>query len=78
MTAAIDVLAALPAVRRVAILGDMYELGEDSSEMHEAVGKYAAEKGINLIITVGELAEDIGYGIGHCRSYFFKRAAFIG
>ena len=63
MTAAIDVLAALPAVRRVAILGDMYELGEDSSEMHEAVGKYAAERGINLIITVGELAENIGYGV---------------
>lgn len=63
MMAAIDVLAALPAARRVAILGDMYELGDDSSDMHEVVGKYAAEKGINLIITVGKLAEDIGYGV---------------
>lgn len=75
MTAAIDVLAALPAVRRVAILGDMYELGEDSSEMHEAVGKYAAEKGINLIITVGELAEDIGYGVArHMATNIFSGA----
>ena len=69
------VLAALPAVRRVAILGDMYELGENSSEMHEAVGKYAAERGINLIITVNELAEDIGYGVArHMATNIFSGA----
>ncbi len=62
MKSALSVLAELPAQRRVAILGDMYELGEESADMHEDVGMYAASKGINLIITVGELAEDIGCG----------------
>ena len=51
---ALDTLKALPAEgRRVAVLGDMRELGEHSRPAHELVGRKAAEVA-QLIITVGE------------------------
>ena len=43
--------------RRVAILGDMGELGEKEKTYHEEVGAYAAEQGIDLICCVGALSE---------------------
>lgn len=43
--------------RRVAILGDMGELGEDAADMHREVGIHAAEKGIDFLICVGKLSE---------------------
>lgn len=55
MKAAIDLLATAPG-RKVAILGDMFELGENEKAMHGEVGKYAAEKGIDLILCVGGLS----------------------
>ncbi len=56
MKAAIDLLATAPG-RKVAILGDMFELGENEKAMHGEVGEYAAEKGIDLILCVGELSK---------------------
>ena len=52
---AIDVLCNQDG-RKVCILGDMFELGEYANEMHYDVGSYAVEKGINLIICIGELS----------------------
>ncbi len=69
---AIDSLAALECGRRVAILADMLDLGENSGEFHREVGKYAAEKGIDLILTVGPNARYIAEGAagrGEVRSY---------
>ncbi len=54
MRAAIDVLMSTKGVRKVAILGDMFELGEKSEEYHREVGRYAAESGVQLFIGVGE------------------------
>lgn len=48
--------------RRLAILGDMRELGENSSEYHREVGRYFARLGVDLIFTVGQLAKDIAFG----------------
>ena len=56
MEASIDILK-LAEGRKVAILGDMFELGEDSEKFHYQVGRYAAEAGCDLIICVGELSE---------------------
>ena len=53
MKAAIDTLA-LAKGRRVAILGDMFELGTDSNEMHREIGEYAAESTIEKLICIGE------------------------
>lgn len=53
MKAAIDVLISTSGVRKVAILGDMFELGDESERYHREAGRYAAEKGVNLFIGVG-------------------------
>lgn len=52
--------------RRVCILGDMKELGENELELHQRVGSCAKEKGVELLVAVGPLAEKIkvGYGSG--------------
>ena len=55
MRVAIDVLANAPG-RKVAVLGDMLELGEQSKQFHFDLGAYAAQKGVDLVIGVGELS----------------------
>lgn len=42
--------------RRVALLGDMKELGEKEKELHKEIGELAASLKLDLIITVGDLA----------------------
>ena len=55
MVAALDAFAAMPCEgRRIAVLGDMFELGEDSPELHRKVFAHAMELGIPLVIGVGE------------------------
>ncbi len=56
MRGGIDILAATPANRRIAVLADMLELGELSRECHEEVGRCAAERGIDLLVAVGPQA----------------------
>lgn len=53
MKAAIDLLT-MADTCKVAILGDMFELGADSDAMHAQVGAYAAQRGIDRIYCVGE------------------------
>jgi UDP-N-acetylmuramoyl-tripeptide--D-alanyl-D-alanine ligase len=54
MRAALDDLAAqAPAGRRVAVLGDMLELGPDEARHHSEVGRHAARSGVQLLIAVG-------------------------
>jgi UDP-N-acetylmuramoyl-tripeptide--D-alanyl-D-alanine ligase len=54
-TAAIRSLARLPVSgRRVAVLGEMLELGEHADEEHAAIGALAAAEGLDLLVTVGE------------------------
>lgn len=55
MKASLDVLHD-GAGRRVAILGDMGELGENEIRLHEDVGMHAASCGIDCCICVGELS----------------------
>lgn len=61
MKASINVLAQADG-RKVAILGDMFELGEKSSNLHKEVGECAADNNIDLIITIGQLSKDIHNG----------------
>ncbi len=61
MKAALDVLN-MAIGRKVAVLGDMGELGDNWAELHRTVGSYAAELGIDLVCTVGELAAEIATG----------------
>lgn len=55
MAAALDVLASMRCTgRRVAVLGEIGELGEDAPRLHALVGAYAAAKGLDLVVFVGE------------------------
>lgn len=56
MCAALDLLA-MADTRKVAILGDMFELGENAEKLHGGVGRHAAERGIDVILCVGELSK---------------------
>jgi UDP-N-acetylmuramoyl-tripeptide--D-alanyl-D-alanine ligase len=56
MRAALDDLAAAAPGRRVAVLGDMLELGPDAERFHREVGEHARERGVDLLVTVGPLA----------------------
>jgi UDP-N-acetylmuramoyl-tripeptide--D-alanyl-D-alanine ligase len=56
MRAALDELAVTASGRRVAVLGDMLELGEEERSFHAEIGAYARERGVDLLVTVGPLA----------------------
>jgi UDP-N-acetylmuramoyl-tripeptide--D-alanyl-D-alanine ligase len=60
--ASLDVLATADT-RKVAILGDMFELGENEKAMHYDVGAYAAQKGIDFVICIGELSKETTKGV---------------
>jgi UDP-N-acetylmuramyl pentapeptide synthase len=64
MRAAIDELAATAPGRRVAVLGDMLELGPDGPALHREIGAHARARGVEVLVTVGPLAAAIGEGFG--------------
>lgn len=59
MKAAIDYLAKSGANRKIAILGDMLELGEFSQDLHTKVGMEVAKNKIDILITVGKMGKVI-------------------
>lgn len=61
MKSSLDVLSAYKNGRRVAILGDMYELGDESEKAHFEVGKYAKDK-VDLLIVIGEYIKNFKDG----------------
>lgn len=61
MKAALDVLD-MAIGRKVAILGDMGELGDNWKELHREVGIHASELGIDLVIAIGEMSKEIADG----------------
>jgi len=60
MRAALDELASAEAPRRVAVLGDMLELGPDERSYHVEAGRQAAERDVDVLVTVGPLAAAMG------------------
>jgi UDP-N-acetylmuramoyl-tripeptide--D-alanyl-D-alanine ligase len=79
----IDVLRDTPAARRIAVLGEMLELGRAAPELHRLVGRYAAARGVDLLIGVQggaramvEAACEAGLDPGAAR--FFEDAAEAG
>ena len=77
--ASLDVLATADS-RKVAILGDMFELGEKEKELHFGVGAHAAEQEIDLVICIGELSEETARGVryqGGNAVHFSAKAEFF-
>lgn len=54
MKAALDVLSNMAGKRKIAVLGTMKELGEESYRLHKEVSEYADSIKVDLLITVGE------------------------
>lgn len=59
MKASLEVLSKVEAKRKIAILGDMLELGEFSVELHKKVGKEVAKNRVDILLTVGKNAKEI-------------------
>ena len=62
MKAAIETLSSLATGRKIAVLGDMLELGDIAREAHLSVGRAIAEHGFDALVTRGELGEHIAEG----------------
>ncbi len=61
MKAGIDVLSE-SSLRKVCILGDMFELGDFAPKLHFEVGEYACQKNIDVIICIGNISKNIYEG----------------
>ncbi len=61
MKAALDLLS-MADTRKVALLGDMGELGANEAELHTNVGKYAVSSGVDLLVCVGKLSQHMFEG----------------
>jgi UDP-N-acetylmuramoyl-tripeptide--D-alanyl-D-alanine ligase len=62
MRAAADVLKTIMGDRKIAVLGDMLELGNRSEESHKTVGRLFGSIGLEKLILVGENADFYYYG----------------
>ena len=58
VTAGLDVLYAMKAPQKIAILGTMNELGKFSDDAHKEIGKYCDPKQLDMVVTIGKLAEE--------------------
>jgi UDP-N-acetylmuramoyl-tripeptide--D-alanyl-D-alanine ligase len=59
MQAMVDVLRETPARRRIAVLGEMLELGNASGMLHRQVGEYAAHHGADVLIGIRGCAREM-------------------
>ena len=59
MKAALEYLGKINAKRKIAVLGDMLELGSFSKELHEKVGEEVVKNNIDMLVIVGEEAKYI-------------------
>ena len=78
--AMIDVLMEEPAQRRIAVLGEMLELGAWTDRLHRDLGQYAAERGVEVVVGVcgasrAAVAEASEAG---CEAFFFDDAESAG
>ncbi len=62
MRVALSVLGDMESRRKIAILGDMLELGSYSKKAHKNVGKWIVKENIDLLITMGRDSKYIGIG----------------
>lgn len=76
MRSAIDLLK-LAKGRKIAILGDMFELGKDEQELHYDVGKYAVESTVDYLICIGTLSHYMQKGAlnanSKCRHIIYRQ-----
>jgi len=79
----VELLAATPAVRRIAVLGEMLELGHWSKELHEAVGIHVVSCGISVLVGIRGAARNLvdaarNAGLAADAAYFFEDPSEAG
>jgi UDP-N-acetylmuramoyl-tripeptide--D-alanyl-D-alanine ligase len=75
MRAAVEVLTQTKGEYKIAILGDMFELGPLAPVLHRGVGEYLGKKGVDCLVAVGEMAKEIhtaALAEGISRSFYFE------
>lgn len=73
--AALDTLYSLPAPQKIAILGNMNELGEFSPKAHAEIGAYCNPRQVELVVTIGPHANKYLAGAAEKRGCTVKRFA---
>lgn len=76
VTAALEILAKTECGRKVAVLGDMGELGELTEQAHYNMGALAVMLGIDYVVAIGHKAEKIAQGVeesGGAGAHFLTR-----
>lgn len=68
---AIDVLNTIKSDRKVAILGDIGELGQKAKELHQEVGSYVEKSKTDVLITVGEMSKHMADMVKSKKVYSF-------
>jgi UDP-N-acetylmuramoyl-tripeptide--D-alanyl-D-alanine ligase len=73
----LDLLAATPAERRIAVLGEMLELGRWSGSLHRGVGVHAARCGLSVLVGIRGAAKHLvdaarGAGLEAGAAIFFE------
>jgi UDP-N-acetylmuramoyl-tripeptide--D-alanyl-D-alanine ligase len=71
-----EVLRGIPARRRIAVLGEMLELGREAETLHRAIGRFAVEQGIHAMVGIRGAArfmvdEAVKAGMSDSAAFFF-------
>lgn len=72
--AAIDLLTIYPG-KRIFVVGDMGELGDQARQYHQELGEYALSKQVEAVAAVGVLSLHTAQGAGEIGHYFAEKAA---
>ena len=76
---ALKTLRLFDCKRKIAVLGEMYELGNEEADLHRFVGRVAKECGIEELVCVGPLAKYIGEGFDNKeRTVYFENSEEAG
>jgi len=75
MRATLEFLAQVPGNRKIAILGDMLELGPSEREIHREIGRYAMSLGIDALLALGDLGKEYVAGADDSRAQWFPAHA---
>jgi UDP-N-acetylmuramoyl-tripeptide--D-alanyl-D-alanine ligase len=79
----VDILCAEPAKRKIAVLGEMLELGHMAEQLHRDLGRYAVRAGVNVLIGVQGAAqftvdEALKVGLAAEAAFFFPESERAG
>lgn len=69
MKAALDVMNTIKGKRKIAVLGTMKELGEESYIAHRGVGEYAAKIGVDELLSIGEYSVSYREGFNNDKNF---------